>query len=87
MMREPKQTFPVLTVLSVIYVLGALCLLVLVCGVCYPELAQKIRHVIGGWEGGTLQEAFGTLSDGLEAGLPVKETVEASIEVLIRDLT
>ena len=85
-MQEPKQSFPFLTALSVVYVAGALFLLALVCGLCYPELAEKVRHVIGGWEGGTLQEAFGTLSEGLEAGLPVKETVEASIEVLIRDL-
>ena len=86
-MQEIKRGSKILTLLSVLYVIGSAGLLICVCGVCYPELGQTVRQVIGGWEDGALQEAFGTLSDGLRAGLPVKETVESSIEVFIRDLT
>ena len=86
MMQESKQSSKILTVLSVLYVLSAAILLIVVCGVCYPQLGDTVRQVIGGWQDGAMQEAFGTLADGLGAGLPVKETVAASIEVLIRDL-
>ena len=83
---ENKQTESGLkTFLSTIYILVALCLLVVVCIYCYPTVGQEVREIIGGWEDSPVREAFGTLADGLEAGLPVKETVAASFEVLIGD--
>lgn len=72
----------VATFFSVLYVLAALCLLLGVLGFCYPAFGQELRQVIGGWEDSSIRQAFGTLSDGLEAGEPVKDVVAASFEVL-----
>lgn len=87
MMQEAKKTPRILTVLSVIYVAGALWLLLTVCGFCYPQVGESVRQALAGLEDSALQEAFGTLTEGLEAGLPVRETVAASIEVLVGEIT
>lgn len=71
------------TVLSLFYVAAALVLLLGVCGYCYPELAQEAKTVLAGWEEGAVRQAFGTFSEGLEAGKPVKETLSESFEVLL----
>ena len=42
--------------------------------------------MIGGWKNGPVQESFRVLTEGLEAGLPMKETVKASVEVLFGEL-
>ena len=76
-----------LRLLSFCYLCAAIWLLLNVCGHRYPWLETRAKAVIGGLEQGAFQEAFGTLSDGLEAGLPVGETVAASIEVLIGDIS
>lgn len=84
-MTDKQKGSGIATFFSILYILMALCLLFGVCGYCYPAVGERIRQVIGGWEESPVREAFGTLADGLEAGLPVKETVEASFEVLIGD--
>ena len=68
--------------LSVGYLLGSVWLLFSVCGHCFPETQARIKAVIGGLEDSAVRDAFATLADGLEAGLPIRETVEASAEVL-----
>ncbi len=80
-MEQRKKGSAIATCLSLIYVAVAVALLLGVCGYCYPEFAQKARQVIGGWEDGAVQQAFGTLADGLEAGRPVKETLSDAAEV------
>ena len=63
--------------LSGIYLLGALILLLWVCGNCCPQL----RRVITGMEDSPLRQAFGVLSEGLESGVPVRDTVERTVQV------
>lgn len=84
-MEQRSKGSVIATFLSLLYVAAALALLLGVCGYCYPELAQKARQVIGGWEDGAVQQAFGTLADGLEAGKPVKETLSETVEVFFRE--
>ena len=86
-MKKPAGFSGFLRLLSFCYLCAAVWLLLTVCGFCYSEVETRVKQVFGGWEQGTFQEAFGTLSDGLEAGLPVGETVSASIEVLLGDFT
>ena len=69
-------------VLSFVYLAGSLWLLLAVCGHCCPRLENRVRSVIGGLEDSPVREAFVTFSDGLEAGLPIRDTVEASVEIL-----
>ena len=71
------------TMLSILYVAAALVLLLGVCGYCYPELAGEAKDVLAGWENGAVRQAFGTFSEGMEAGKPVKETLYESFEVLL----
>lgn len=85
-MNETKKGSGVAAFFSFLYILAALCLLLGVCSFCYPQVGERVRQVIGGWEESAVREAFGTLADGLEAGLPVKETVAASVEVLLGDV-
>ena len=85
-MHETQKGSGIATFFSVLYMLAALCLLFGVCSYCYPQVGERVRQVIGGLEEGAVQEAFGTLADGLEAGLPVKETIAASVEVLLGDV-
>lgn len=84
-MEQRSKGSVIATFLSLLYVAAALALLLGVCGYCYPELAQKARQVIGGSEDGAVQQAFGTLADGLEAGKPVKETLSETVEVFFRE--
>ncbi len=81
-MEEKKKGSGVATFCSVVYILVALCLLLGVCGYCYPSFGQRLRETAGGWEDSPVRQAFGTLADGLEAGEPVKEAFAASFEVL-----
>ena len=81
-MEEKKKGSKLAAFFSTVYLLAALCLLLGVVGRCFPSVEQRLRTMLTGWEDNPLQEAFHTLADGLEAGLPVGETVEASIEVL-----
>lgn len=83
-MEQRKKGSAIATCLSLLYVAVALALLLGVCGYCYPEFAHKARQVLGGWEDGAVQQAFGTLADGLEAGRPVKETLSDTVEVFFR---
>lgn len=81
-MEDKKKGSRAATFFSVLYILAALCLLLGVCGYCYPSFGQRLREAAGGWEDSPVRQAFGTLADGLEAGEPVKEAFSASFEVL-----
>ena len=71
-----------MAVLSTGYLIGSIWLLMSVCGHCFPQTQARIKAAIGGLEGSAVRDAFATLADGLQAGLPVSDTVEASAEVL-----
>lgn len=81
-MEEKKKSSKVASFLSGLYIVFALCLLLGVCSHCYPAFGQRMRQVLGGWEESPVRQAFGTLTDGLEAGRPIKETFARSFEVL-----
>lgn len=81
-MEEKEKGSRLAAFFSVLYVLAALCLLLGVCGYCYPAFGQGLRQVIGGWEDSSVRQAFGTFADGLQAGEPVKDVFAASFEVL-----
>jgi len=85
-MKDQRKGHGWLTFFSVLYILAALCMLLGVCSFCYPQFCEHVLQVVGGMEDSPVREAFGTLADGLEAGLPVKETVAASVEVLLGDV-
>lgn len=68
--------------LSVCYVLGALCLLVLVCCRCYPDMELRGRKVFAGSEDSPARAAFSVLSEELGHGSSFKESVVKSYEVL-----
>lgn len=84
-MDKPRKTGVFAGVCSVVYLLAAICLLLGVCGYCYPALGQWADAVIAGREDSPVREAFNTLSDGLEAGIPLKEAAQTSFAVLIGD--
>lgn len=86
-MEKKQKSSGIAVFFSVVYVLAALCLLLGVCGYCYPEIGDGLRQAVAGWEESPVREAFSTLADGLEAGLPMKDTVEASFEVLFGNAT
>lgn len=85
-MKEQQKGHGVLTFFSVLYILAALCMLLGVCSFCYPEIKTFFQQIFGGMEDSPVREAFGTLADGLEAGMPVKETVVATVEILLGDV-
>ncbi len=68
--------------LSGLCVLAAVLLLVGVCGYCYPQMGDRLKEVVGGMEDGPVREAFGVLSEGLQDGQPIKETVAKTAEIL-----
>ena len=81
-MEEKKKGSGVATFFAIVYMLVALCLLLGVCGYCYPSFGQRLRETAGGWDDSPVRQAFGNLADGLEAGEPVKEAFAAAFEVL-----
>ena len=85
-MREKQKGNWLANLLSVLYMVAAVCLLFAVCGCCYPRMGDQVRQMIGGWKNGPVQESFRVLTESLEAGLPMKETVKASVEVLFGEL-
>ena len=70
---------------SVVYLIVAVGLLLGVCGYCYPSAGQWIKAVVVGAEDSPVRTAFNVLSDGLEAGTPLKEAARDSVAVLIGD--
>lgn len=86
-MGEKERGNRILSLLSALYVAGALLLLGSVCENCYPDVGNRLRQVLVGLEDNPVREAFATLADGLEAGLPVVDTVFSSFEVLLGELT
>lgn len=80
-MEEKQKNSKFASFLSGIYILAALCLLLGVCSHCYPAFGQRLRQVIGGGENSPVRQAFGVLTEGFEAGKPIKETFAATIEV------
>lgn len=81
-MEEKQKRSGLATFFSILYVLAAVCMLLGVCSYCYPAVGQELRKAAAGWEDSPVRQAFGTLTEGLEEGKPVKETVAASFEVL-----
>lgn len=70
------------TFLSGIYVLAACLLLLGVCRYCYPALGGQVRDALTGLEDSPVREAFGVLAEGLETGMPLKETLGETAEIL-----
>lgn len=63
-------------------VLGALWLLLTVCGQCAPEATQWVRERLTGLEGSKAQAAFSVLAQGLENGEPLRQAISESVEIL-----
>lgn len=70
---------------STLYLVGAVCLLLAVCGHCYPHLGQTVRETIAGATDGPAREAFGVFAEGLMEEEPVREVLARSYEVLTGD--
>ena len=83
MKERKKGGFAV--VLSTLYLVGSLCLLLAVCGHCYPECGDKLRQVIAGATDGPAREAFSVLSEGILDEQPMREVLTKSYEVLTGD--
>lgn len=69
------------SILSYGAILGALWLLVQVCGQCYPAAGQQIRETILGPAHTQIQTAFHTLTEGLADGLPIQDAVSQTVAV------
>ena len=81
-MKEHEKSAQIKSLISGIYLLLAVCLVLGVCGYCYPQIGQKARQIISGSDNGAVQEAFGVLADGLLEKKPVKEVLSQSYEAL-----
>ena len=68
--------------LSVAYIAAAFCLLAAACGHCYPQLGDFGRRLMIGGEDSPAREAFSALTDSLEQGNSLKDSVAFSYEVL-----
>ena len=73
-------------VLSVCYLTGAIFLAGVVCFQCFPEFKDRLRHIMIGLENGPVQEAFSTFADSLEAGIPLKDSLKATVEWLVSNV-
>lgn len=71
--------------LSGLCVLGAVALLLTVCGYCYPSVRTELQEVLAGLEHGAVRQAFGTLAEGLESGEPIRETLSETVQVLLHE--
>jgi len=80
-MKERRKPRKIRTILSTVYLLLAVCILLGVCGYCYPKVGEKARQVIAGATDSPMREAFGVLTDGLSQNRPVKEVLSQSYEV------
>jgi hypothetical protein len=67
--------------ISAVYLLGALVLLLWVCGNCCP----RVRQMVVGLDGSPIRDAFGVLSEGLESGEPVRETMGRTVQVFFEE--
>ena len=81
-MDEPKRENKLLSFLSGLMVLGAVVLLVHVCGSCYPAMEHQVRQVLGGLDQGPAKQAFHVMAEGLESGESIKETLQDTVQVL-----
>jgi len=84
-MDKTKKTGFFAAVFSLLYLMAAVGLLLGVCGHCYPGLGRWVDTLIAGNDDSPVRAAFNTLSDGLEAGVPLKEAAQTSFAVLIGD--
>lgn len=80
MLKDPCRFVSFLSCISVIFSFVALLLVV---RYCCPELEENLRNVIGGVDTAPVRQAFHVMADGLEAGIPVKETVKEAVQVFI----
>lgn len=80
-MEQKERGSRASTVASYAAVLGALWLLLSVCGRCCPEAEAWLRETLAGVETGPAREAFGTLAQELQEGESVPNALEASIAV------
>lgn len=82
-MEKRRKKSNLASILSGLYIVAALCLLFSVCSHCYPTFGQRLRQAIGGDENSPVRQAFGILTDGLEAEKPIRETFAATWDALI----
>jgi len=83
---EEKRSSPLLNILSVLYVAGAVYLLFLVCTHCYPQTEEYLRQALAGLEDSPVRAAFSVLTEGLQQGQPVVECLTDSCEVLFSEI-
>jgi len=81
-LKEHNDRYRFAGFLSGISVLLSLLALLAVFRYCYPEVERDIYDVIAGLETSPIRQAFYTISDGLEAGEPIKETMKDASKVL-----
>ncbi len=81
-MKDQKSGSGWAAFFSGLCVLAALALLLLVSGYCYPSVRRELQALFIGMEDGAVRQAFGILAEGLEQGVPVKETLAETAAVL-----
>ena len=84
-MNDKKKGSWVMGICSIVYLMVAICLLLGVCGYCYPAIGTWSKMIISGAEDSPVREAFHVLSDGLQSGAPIKDTALESLQVLFVD--
>ena len=71
-----------LTAISITYVAAAICFLTAVSCRCYPQLGELGRRFFVGNEDSPAREAFSALTNSLEQGNSLKDSVAISYEAL-----
>ena len=79
-MKDPGRFMSFLSGISVILSFLALLLVV---RYCCPELEEDIRSVIGGVDTAPVRQAFHVIADGLEAGMPIRDTVKSAVQIFV----
>lgn len=78
--KERESRFAVFC--STVYLFVSIGLLVIVCSVYCPQLGERVRTAVTGWDRSPVKAAFHTFADGLEQGQPVREAFSQTVEVL-----
>lgn len=81
-LKECDCKCKIANVISWLSMLIAVLALLAVFHYCYPDLEHDVRQIIGGLDISPVRQAFYTMSDQLEQGSTIKETVAETVKVL-----
>lgn len=79
-MEKAAQESRLAIVCSTIYLLVSIGVLALVCSICCPQIGEKIREVMTGWDSNPVKTVFHTFADHLEEGQPLREAFSQTME-------